>query len=97
MRFIETSSCQLGPDFFFDIMLMLQERNVSQYLQMYSQIYPRYMPLEWGPGFQEFQDTVNMLFYNMPYFIGIPQAILNLIVLYTVILITKHPYLGELK
>ena len=55
------------------------------------------MPLEWGPGFQEFQDTVNMLFYNMPYFIGIPQAILNLIVLSTVILITKHPYLGELK
>ena len=30
----------------------------------------------------------------MPYFIGIPQAILNIIVFTTVILITKHPLLG---
>ena len=30
----------------------------------------------------------------MPYFIGIPQAILNFIVFTTVILITKHPLLG---
>lgn len=77
-------------------MLIIQQRNVSQYLEMYSQIYPRYIPgIQWNSGFQEFQDTVNMLFYSMPYFIGIPQAILNLVVLLTVILITKHPHLGK--
>ena len=37
---------------------------------------------------------VNALFYYMPYFIGIPQAILNFTVFTTVILITKHPLLG---
>ena len=69
--------------------------NLSEYLHMYSKVYPRYIPgIEWK-DFKEFNQTVNMLFYRMPYFIGIPQALLNLIVLTTVILITKHPRLGQ--
>ena len=70
-------------------------RNHSDYLGLYSQVYPRYIPgVEWE-SFKSFNYTVNLLFYKMPYFIGIPQALLNFIVLTTVILITKHPRLGE--
>ena len=71
-------------------------QNHSEYLHLYSKVYPRYIPgVEWE-SFKSFYYTVNQLFYKMPYFIGIPQALLNLIVLTTVILITKHPRLGNL-
>jgi len=75
--------------------------NFSQYLNLYSEVYPRYVPyVYWekdGDRFLDFQNTVNALFYYMPYFIGIPQAILNFTVFTTVILITKHPLLAIKK
>ena len=45
-------------------------------------------------GFVVFQKIVNELFYKTPYIIGIPQAILNFLVLCSVILITRHPLLA---
>ena len=44
-----------------------------------------------------FHDTVNAMFFKMPYFIGIPQIILNAIVLCTVILIIQHPSIAMKK
>ena len=44
-----------------------------------------------------FRDTVNAIFFKMPYIIGIPQMILNSIVLCTVILIIQHPSIAMKK
>ena len=72
--------------------------NFDKYLNLYSKVYPRYMPyIFWnkdGEKFLNIQSSVNSLFYYMPYCIGIPQAVLNLFVLTSIILIIKHPYLG---
>jgi hypothetical protein len=71
--------------------------NLTKHLELYSDVYPRYFPIEWinhEEGYINFEVAINNLFYNMPLFIGIPQFILNLIVLLTVILITKHPLLA---
>ena len=84
--------------YFVYIVMMNNENmyyNLSQYLSLYSQVYPRYVPrITYNEGFKPFQKVVNTLFYNMCYFIGIPQALLNCVVFFTVILITKHPSLA---
>ena len=74
--------------------LEVRKRNLSQFLSLYSDVYPRYAPFVTWENYRDFQAIVNRLFYHMPLFIGMPQAILNLIVLLTIVLITRHPLLG---
>jgi hypothetical protein len=71
--------------------------NLTKHLELYSDIYPGYFPIEWikhEEGYINFQEAVDTLYFNMPLFIGIPQAILNLFVFLTVIVITNHPRLA---
>ena len=73
-----------------------QISGTKAYLHLYNEIYSDYIPY-WKVGDNDFpimDRVIKNLFYNMQYYLGIPQAILNLIVFSTVILITRHPVLG---
>ena len=67
---------------------------LNESLMLYSTVYPRFVEGVSWKNFKAFQNGIEKVFFLMPYFIGIPQAILNLTVFTTVILIIQHPLLG---
>ena len=78
----------------------LETKNLSQYLNLYNKVYPRYKIADFvtwqenGEGFLKFQSIILSLFNHSTYLLGIPVAFLNLFVFVTVILIIKYPFLG---
>ena len=77
---------------------LIQKPKFEEYLGLYNTVYPRYFSfVQWGPSYRRMEQVVHFIFFKMPFFIGIPQAILNIIVLTTVILIMKHPLLGKIS
>ena len=66
--------------------LVFSRSNLSQHLVHYSKIYPRYIPIELADNKN---NVIDQVFYLMPVLIGIPQFLLNLVVLISVVLITR--------
>ncbi len=66
--------------------LIFTRENLSHHLEHYSKLYPRYIPIDLATYEH---NAIDQVFYLMPVIIGIPQALLNLVVLISVILITR--------